>query len=1742
MYDTSAQFVMLCGLKLCTEMLSRTDEEKSVDFEQLSDILEQWQNLSLTYDYTSSHPNSSSYCDAEAAYLKLTSYAVKSDFDAESLFSRCMEYFNQPFAEKFKDKSQLKLPVLIAVIEVITNLPCRRPFLAPFVVRLFRDILIRPSPVLISMYTIVNQQSKVKFTLCHWSSNQRPNYSSDYSPFNNVRNSLIDGLCSAVRRCETFHDNELLKSLILALFARLTSLNLKSEDFFLVASNIVITLGQMAIQLADFKDTRTLILSSFQQHLTESKCQDVDVMIIDQLGAILINKPDFSQTDIIALLCSLILNGYDALVQDTKSKEHAFKARKSLSTAVAVFANIAKTIQSDALGKELLARLLDLFTNLAFRAKSKTGFDVKKLTSITRYIGVLGILLPIIASLLQRMLPLKQVNARLLKLFRSLWIYISFFSFGSNNRDIWPEKWIDNVQCIAVLSPAIVNREHLRNLEYNFPFSTKNVSKLEIQNLKLKVVTELGGVETKYIVDRMSYVQTAYLYAIYTLETLRAKHANCEDGFNMIFVYLEEITIQRDKSDIWKCLLLIATKCFHIYIDNLKLKKIDSKRDEYIINLAFILLGKSCSLYPPLSKSANSWLHTLMSKEKFPHLIWDYRIIQVLIDLTEILDRSLSIESVNEVCNIIKIRDTNIELLYHDSLTERSNLYQQMSTLCRNVISQALKFVPLLTKSHIQHFIFKKELWRIDVVHHPGLNIVLDMLNQVVKKENYGMERAQFNSLLNQRVFSVGFIDGMQETRAHVIEDRLIQELSFYSNGFSYKQDCFESTTPTSGVLNNVEVCKTLGKIAALLITREEIINSDFLLHLIAWAPAVIFSEESMLTAVNCWNWIYSAKKEFRIKLMSEISSAWEFTARQRKGLYERKADRCDPFAPDHNAEKSSHRYNFNPHKIWLQFLEEHLTVSLYNDVQIVNIFCSLFYNCLSYNEHSIKMNNHVSAVGIYFRILIMAFRIARSQPMCVLCNADILIERVVHCAFEYFSGHSEHPNQPLQTLKDDIEVLGHFFQYLSVEKQHIMSKLALITDETFTRSPSELLNLKKYKTYFHNPNNSVNIRNTTLRNLPKTESSRDIKSIAARLSISSDAVSLISNTSASKYRALLTPTNLVNNNSGEKRKDLLLLLIAAEMKRLKVHLNLMARVNVALQFRVYAIAESWYSEQINSATLAQIEEMTEIAWLESVDIASNLCSRLGKEAVDRKLSELISKNPMKAMNCASALRILNSYYQYASRMHNDPTILIWKNSNPVDALSYLFSNTNVYKSPMNVQFACQCLLKENMNTLMMYIPQIVQSLRRNELGYPVYLILSLSKRSDMLAHQFIWNIRANIWLGNHSGLDPISSLLELMIARIKDNFSERSRQFYEKENSFVEDIVDVSHKIKKFGKGVNRQLACTQEFERIQYRENCYLPTNPENVVVSVNYNSATPMQSAAKAPYRASFNVSSVGMEQIERSAKAGQHIKFDHSNLTQQMAIFKVGDDVRQDILALQLIRIFKFIFNIENLDLFLYPYNVVATHNERGVIECVRNAMSRDEIGRKVDGDMFHYFCTTYGDRDTAAFQRARQNFVKSMAGYSIALFLLQVKDRHNGNIMVDKDGHIIHIDFGFLFETSPGGNLGFEPDIKITDEMVLIMGGSVEASSFDWFKELCVKGYLSLRTYRKQICDLVTMMLDTKLPCFLGHAVEQLNMRFQPEMDDTQAADYILAVIYNCTRAIRTHLYDIFQYHQNQIPY
>ncbi|KAJ3306090.1 phosphatidylinositol-4- kinase, partial [Gonapodya sp. JEL0774] len=219
----------------------------------------------------------------------------------------------------------------------------------------------------------------------------------------------------------------------------------------------------------------------------------------------------------------------------------------------------------------------------------------------------------------------------------------------------------------------------------------------------------------------------------------------------------------------------------------------------------------------------------------------------------------------------------------------------------------------------------------------------------------------------------------------------------------------------------------------------------------------------------------------------------------------------------------------------------------------------------------------------------------------------------------------------------------------------------------------------------------------------------------------------------------------------------------------------------------------------------------------------------------------------------------------------------------------------------------------------------------------------------------------------------------------------------------------------------------------------------------------------------------------------------------------------------VLALQLVAIFKTIYQSVGLDyLYVLPYRVVATAPGCGVIEAIQNATSRDQIGREQVNSLYDYFIAQYGVPDTIEFQRARSSFARSLAAYSVIMYILQIKDRsvnpslrssvrkpflksidihdirHNGNLMFDKAGHILHIDFGFLFDIAPGGlpPPGFESSpFKLTNEFIQVLGGSAQADTYKWFVDLCIRAYLAMRPYVDEIVELVDLMIESGLPCF-----------------------------------------------------
>ena len=289
-------------------------------------------------------------------------------------------------------------------------------------------------------------------------------------------------------------------------------------------------------------------------------------------------------------------------------------------------------------------------------------------------------------------------------------------------------------------------------------------------------------------------------------------------------------------------------------------------------------------------------------------------------------------------------------------------------------------------------------------------------------------------------------------------------------------------------------------------------------------------------------------------------------------------------------------------------------------------------------------------------------------------------------------------------------------------------------------------------------------------------------------------------------------------------------------------------------------------------------------------------------------------------------------------------------------------------------------------------------------------------------------------------------------------------------------------------------------------------------------------------------SENVSVWGESWTELSEKIRENSPFGgYESWKLRGFIVKGLDDLRQEYLAMQFISKLKTIWEQAHLQLYLRPYEIKIVSNYMGILEFIPDTLSLHTIKKNSRSytDLESFFLENW----PTTFEEAQRNFVQSMAGYSLVCYLLNIKDRHNANILLDALGHIIHIDFGFFFTISPGGNIGFESaPFKLTSDMIGVMGG-IDSEMFGYFKMLLLQGFLEIRKHADALCLLLEMMgPESNLPCLRDYdrAVSDLRERMQLPKTDEKCLAFIDSLVYYSQNNWRTTKYDEFQYLSNGI--
>ncbi|XP_034403803.1 phosphatidylinositol 4,5-bisphosphate 3-kinase catalytic subunit beta isoform isoform X1 [Cyclopterus lumpus] len=423
----------------------------------------------------------------------------------------------------------------------------------------------------------------------------------------------------------------------------------------------------------------------------------------------------------------------------------------------------------------------------------------------------------------------------------------------------------------------------------------------------------------------------------------------------------------------------------------------------------------------------------------------------------------------------------------------------------------------------------------------------------------------------------------------------------------------------------------------------------------------------------------------------------------------------------------------------------------------------------------------------------------------------------------------------------------------------------------------------------------------------------------------------------------------------------------------------------------------------------------------------------------------------------------------------------IWPKLSPRDALELLDFN---YPDQYVREYAVGCLRDMSEEELSQYLLQLVQVLRYE----PYYdcalthFLLERAQGNRKIGHFLFWHLRSEIHM-------PAVSVQFALILEAYCRGSIPHIEVLKKQVEALSKLKSVNELIKlgtiKTARSKTKEAMLTKEAMMTCLRQSGYSetlsdlhsPLNPNVLLSGINVERCRYMDSKMK-PLWIVYNNKLLGGDTLG--------------------IIFKNGDDLRQDMLTLQILRLMDLLWKEANLDLRIVPYGCLATGDRSGLIEVVSSAdtianiqltSSNVAAAAAFNKDALLNWLKERNSGD--ALERAIEEFTLSCAGYCVATYVLGIGDRHSDNIMVRSTGQLFHIDFGHIlgnFKSKFGIKRERVPFILTHDFIHVIQQGKTGyTEKFGSFRQYCEEAYLVLRKNGNLFITLFALMLTAGLP-------------------------------------------------------
>ncbi|XP_072379316.1 phosphatidylinositol 4,5-bisphosphate 3-kinase catalytic subunit beta isoform isoform X1 [Diabrotica undecimpunctata] len=405
-----------------------------------------------------------------------------------------------------------------------------------------------------------------------------------------------------------------------------------------------------------------------------------------------------------------------------------------------------------------------------------------------------------------------------------------------------------------------------------------------------------------------------------------------------------------------------------------------------------------------------------------------------------------------------------------------------------------------------------------------------------------------------------------------------------------------------------------------------------------------------------------------------------------------------------------------------------------------------------------------------------------------------------------------------------------------------------------------------------------------------------------------------------------------------------------------------------------------------------------------------------------------------------------------------------------LELLDYAYADQEVRK------FAVECLYDVSDEDILLYLLQLVQALK-HELYLECDLVNFLLRRAlsnQQIGHYLFWHLRSEMAV-------PAVSVRFGLILEAYCRGTQEHIGILQKQLECLERLKICSEMVRQ-SKDKEKAKAALKEYLSESVTEMAIThtrsPLNPIYRCTKIKIDKCRVMDSKMR-PLWIVF----------ENSDAYGEDVYI----------IFKNGDDLRQDMLTLQMIKIMDKLWKKENLDLRMNPYGCISLENRVGMIEVVLNADTIANI-QKEKGMFTATAAFRKGpilawlkDHNTSetALNKAVTEFTLSCAGYCVATYVLGIADRHSDNIMVKQNGQLFHIDFGHIlghFKEKFGFKRERVPFVLTHDFVYVInKGQNAKSLEFKIFQECCEKAFMVLRKHGNLFISLFAMMISTGLP-------------------------------------------------------